>query len=184
MRVTPTTLPGVLVIEPDVHRDGRGYFVETFQHDRYAAHGMTRRFVQDNQSCSVRGTVRGLHLQVRHPQEKLIRVVAGEIFDVAVDVRTGSPHFGRWVGVTLSGGNFRQCYVPTGFAHGFCVLSDEAIVEYKCTDVYDREGEVGLRWNEPAFGINWPIDTPRLSPRDERHPPLDEVRAMLPTWDG
>jgi dTDP-4-dehydrorhamnose 3,5-epimerase len=184
MRIAPTALPEVLVIDPDLHRDGRGYFLETFHRDRYADAGLARPFVQDNQSSSVRGTLRGLHLQVRHPQEKLIRVVAGEIFDVAVDVRVGSPHFGRWVGVTLTGENFRQCYIPTGFAHGFCVLSDEALVEYKCTDVYDREGEVGLRWNEPAFGIRWPVDRPLLSPRDQLHPPLDEVLAKLPRWQA
>lgn len=182
MRVTPADLPGLLVVEPDVHRDGRGYFVETYQLDRYARHGLTRPFVQDNQSRSLRGTLRGLHLQIRHPQDKLVRVIEGEIFDVAVDVRRGSPSFGRWVGMTLSGENFRQFYVPIGFAHGFCVLSDEAIVEYKCTDVYDREGEIGLRWNEPAFGIHWPIEAPRLSARDRHHPPLEEVFARLPVW--
>jgi dTDP-4-dehydrorhamnose 3,5-epimerase len=184
MPMTPTALPDVLVIEPDVHRDGRGYFVETYQRDRYAGYGLTRPFVQDNQSCSARGTLRGLHLQVRHPQDKLVRVVAGEILDVAVDVRVGSPRFGHWVGVTLTGENFRQCYIPAGFAHGYCVLSDEAIVEYKCTDVYDRDGEIGLRWNEPAFGIRWPIDTPLLSGRDQQHPPLEDVLAKLPRWTG
>lgn len=182
MRVTPTALAEVLVIEPDVHRDGRGYFVETYQAARYAGFSIARPFVQDNQSRSARGTLRGLHLQIRHPQDKLVRVISGEIFDVAVDVRRGSPTFGRWVGVTLSGENFLQCYVPVGFAHGFCVTSDEAIVEYKCTDVYDREAEIGLRWNEPAFGIAWPIETPLLSARDQEHAPLEEMLEMLPNY--
>jgi dTDP-4-dehydrorhamnose 3,5-epimerase len=184
MRTTPTELPEVLVIEPDVHRDGRGYFVETYHRDRYADGGLTRPFVQDNQSSSVRGTLRGLHLQIRHPQDKLVRVISGEILDVAVDVRVGSPRFGRWVAVTLTGANFLQCYIPAGFAHGYCVLSDEAVVQYKCTDVYDRDGEIGLRWNEPAFAIDWPVASPLLSARDQHHPPLDEVLAMLPAWEG
>jgi dTDP-4-dehydrorhamnose 3,5-epimerase len=182
MRVTPTALPEVLIVEPDVHRDGRGYFVETYHAARYAELAMARPFVQDNQSRSVRGTLRGLHLQIRHPQDKLVRVVSGEIFDVAVDVRHGSPTFGRWVGVTLSGDNFLQCYVPVGFAHGFCVTSDEAIVAYKCTDVYDRDAEIGLRWNEPAFGIQWPVDNPLLSARDQGHPPLEQMFEQLPTY--
>jgi dTDP-4-dehydrorhamnose 3,5-epimerase len=184
MRTTPTELPEVLVIEPDVHRDGRGYFVETYHRDRYADGGLTRPFVQDNQSSSVRGTLRGLHLQIRHPQDKLVRVISGEILDVAVDVRVGSPRFGRWVAVTLTGANFLQCYIPAGFAHGYCVLSDEAVVQYKCTDVYDRDGEIGLRWNEPAFAIDWPVASPLLSARDQHHPPLGEVLAMLPAWEG
>ncbi len=173
----------MLLVEPDVHRDGRGHFVETFHAERYAAHGMARPFVQDNQSQSVRGTLRGLHLQIRHPQDKLVRAVAGEIFDVAVDVRRGSPTFGRWTGVHLSGDNFRQLYVPVGFAHGFCVLSETAIVEYKCTDIYDRPAEIGLRWDEPAFGIAWPVSAPLLSDRDRSHPPLDEMLAQLPVWE-
>ena len=183
MRVTPTELPEVLLIEPDVHRDARGHFVETFHAVRYAAHGLTRPFVQDNQSQSVLGTLRGLHLQIRHAQDKLVRVVQGAIFDVAVDVRRGSPTFGRWTGATLSGGNFRQFYVPVGFAHGFCVLSDVAIVEYKCTDIYDRPNEIGLRWNEPAFAIAWPLSEPVLSDRDRSHPPLDEMLERLPVWE-
>lgn len=184
MRVVPTDLPGVLVIEPDVHRDARGHFVETYHGPRYAEAGIRRPFVQDNQSRSTRDTLRGLHLQIQHPQDKLVRVVVGAIFDVAVDVRRGSPTFGRWAGVALSGENFRQVYVPAGFAHGFCVTSDEAIVEYKCTDVYDRPGEIGLRWNEPAFGVVWPVSSPRLSARDRQHPPLAELMDRLPVWEG
>jgi len=183
VRVEPTTLPGVVVIEPDVHRDGRGFFLETYRADRYHAAGIAGPFVQDNHSQSVAGTLRGLHLQLRHPQGKLVRVIEGEIFDVAVDVRVGSPTFGRWVGVTISAANFRQCYVPAGFAHGFCVVSPQAQVEYKCTDLYDRESEIGLAWNEPAFGIAWPVSAPILSPRDQRHPPLAELLDLLPRWE-
>ncbi|HVC20000.1 MAG TPA: dTDP-4-dehydrorhamnose 3,5-epimerase [Vicinamibacterales bacterium] len=183
MRFLPSELPGVIIVEPDVHRDPRGHFVETYQAQRYAEAGIPGPFVQDNQSRSARRTLRGLHLQIRHPQGKLVRVVTGTIFDVAVDVRRGSPTFGRWAGVTLSGEDFRQVYVPVGFAHGFCVTSDEAIIEYKCTDVYDRPGEIGLRWNEPAFGIAWPIAEPLLSGRDQGHPPLAALMAQLPVWN-
>jgi len=136
--------------------------------------------VQDNHSRSIGGKVRGLHLQVRRPQGKLIRVIEGEIFDVAVDVRRGSPTFGRWVGVNLSAANFRQCYIPPGFAHGFCVVTPVAQVEYKCTDVYDPGSEIGIAWNDPTIGITWPVATPTLSPRDSRLPPLDDIRSQLP----
>lgn len=183
MRVVSTALPGVLVIEPDVYRDPRGHFVETYHAPRYAEAGIAGPFVQDNQSRSARGTLRGLHLQIRHPQAKLVRVVTGTIFDVAVDVRRGSPTFGRWVGIDLSGEDFRQIYVPVGFAHGFCVTSDEAVVEYKCTDIYDRTAEIGLRWNEPAFDIAWPVSSPLLSDRDRSHPPLAELMDRLPVWE-
>lgn len=179
MRVTPTELPEVLVIEPDVHHDGRGFFVETYHADKYRANGITPTFVQDNHSRSAQHTVRGLHLQVRKPQAKLIRAVEGEIFDVAVDVRRGSPAFGRWVGVRLSAENFRQCYVPVGFAHGFCVLTPVAQVEYKCTDVYDPGGEVGIAWDDPALAIAWPVTGAILSERDRRHPVLADVAARL-----
>lgn len=179
MIVTPTgSLPDVLVIEPVVHRDPRGFFVETFQAARYRAFGMDVQFVQDNQSRSRRGTLRGLHWQTdEHAQAKLVRVIAGEIFDVAVDVRPGSPTFGRWVGVHLSADNFRQMYLPAGFAHGFCVLSEDADVEYKCSAPYHSAAERGLMWNDPEIGIEWPIDAPVLSARDERHPSLAELRA-------
>jgi dTDP-4-dehydrorhamnose 3,5-epimerase len=180
VRVTQTALPGVLVIEPAVHQDGRGFFLETYHADRYREHGITGPFVQDNHSRSVGGTLRGLHFQLRRPQGKLIRVVEGEVFDVAVDVRRGSPTFGRWVSVVLSAANFRQCYVPTGFAHGFCVLTPVAQVEYKCTDLYDPEGELGIAWNDPAIGIAWPVRQPILSDRDRRHPTLDELADRLP----
>ena len=182
MRFTPTDLPEVVVIDPDVHRDGRGFLIETYRTDAYGAGGITAVFVQDNHSRSVQGTVRGLHLQVRKPQAKLIRVVEGEIFDVAVDVRRGSPTFGRWVGVRLSAENVRQCYVPVGFAHGFCVLTPVAQVEYKATDVYDPEGEVGIAWNDPALAIEWPVTDAILSERDRHHPTLAEVSSRLPGY--
>ena len=184
MRVVPTDIPAVVVIEPDVHVDGRGFFVETYRADRYREHGIDVPFVQDNHSRSVAGTLRGLHLQLRRPQGKLIRVIEGEVFDVAVDVRVGSPTFGRWVAVTLTAENFKQCYVPPGFAHGFCVVSAIAQVEYKCTDVYDPATEVGVAWNDPAIGISWPVAQPLLSVRDSRHPMLAELTGKLPVWHG
>ncbi len=184
MRVVTTPLPGVLVVEPRISRDGRGFFVETYQEQRYREIGILDRFVQDNQSRSVAGTLRGLHLQVRKPQAKLVRVIEGSVFDVAVDVRRGSPTFGRWFGVTLSADDFRQCYVPRGFAHGFCVTSEAAQVEYKCSDFYDPGDELGVRWDDPALGIEWPVRTPVLSDRDRRHPLLADVMAQLPTYDG
>jgi dTDP-4-dehydrorhamnose 3,5-epimerase len=184
VRFVPTDLPDVLVIEPDVHMDGRGFFLETYHVDRYREHGIEGPFVQDNHSRSVAGTLRGLHLQVRHAQGKLIRVIEGEVFDVAVDVRRGSPTFGRWVGVTLTADNFRQCYVPPGFAHGFCVVSPIAQVEYKATDVYDPAGELGVAWNDPALAIRWPVSQPLLSERDSAYPMLAEVLDRLPDWHG
>ena len=156
MRVTSTELPDVLVIDPQVSRDARGFFLETFHAQRYADAGVRGSFVQDNHSCSSRDTLRGLHLQVLRPQGKLIRVVQGEIWDVAVDVREGSPTFGRWVGETLSGDNFHQLWIPPGFAHGFCVLSDVAHVEYKCTELYDPADEVGIAYDDPTLAIDWP----------------------------
>ena len=182
MKIVATELPGVLVIEPDVIRDGRGFFVETYHAPRYREHGIDATFVQDNQSRSVGGTVRGLHLQLRHLQGKLIRVIEGEVFDVAVDVRRGSPTFGKWVAVTLSAENFRQCYVPPGFAHGFCVVSPVAQVEYKCTDVYDRASEIGIAWNDSAIGIRWPVAAPVLSERDGRNPTLAAQMDQLPPY--
>jgi len=180
MRVTETRLPGVLLIEPDVHRDGRGFFVETYHIDRYRECGIAAPFVQDNHSRSIQGTLRGLHLQLQRPQGKLLRVIEGEVFDVAVDVRRGSPAFGRWVSVNLSADNFRQVYVPPGFAHGFYVISPIAQVEYKCTDVYDPASEIGIAWNDPAIGIEWPARDPLLSPRDRAHPTLAAVTDRLP----
>jgi dTDP-4-dehydrorhamnose 3,5-epimerase len=179
MTVTPfDALPEVLLIQPTVHRDPRGLFVETFQAARYRARGIDVEFVQDNQSRSRRGTLRGLHWQAgAHAQAKLVRVVVGEIFDVAVDIRAGSPTFGRWAGARLSGKSFQQMYLPVGFAHGFCVLTEEADVEYKCSALYSPAAERGLAWNDPEIGIAWPIERPVLSARDERHPTLAALRA-------
>ena len=184
MRVVSTGLPGVVVIEPEVFVDGRGFFLETYHGERYRQHGIEGPFVQDNHSRSVAGTVRGLHLQVRRPQGKLIRVIEGEVYDVAVDVRRGSPTFGRWVGVTLTADNFRQVYVPPGFAHGFAVVSPIAQVEYKCTDLYDPASEIGVAWNDAALAIAWPVREPLLSPRDRSHPTLEDLTDQLPEWRG
>jgi dTDP-4-dehydrorhamnose 3,5-epimerase len=181
VKFVPAAIPGVVVVEPDVHQDRRGFFLETYHLEKYKGGGIADVFVQDNQSRSMGGTLRGLHLQLDHPQGKLIRVIEGEIFDVAVDVRRGSPTFGKWVGVTLSADNFKQCYIPKGFAHGFAVTSDVAQVEYKCTDIYDARSEIGIAWDDPAIGIVWPVSNPVLSDRDKRHPRLAEI-ADLPLF--
>ena len=182
MRLLPTGLAGIVIIEPDVHHDGRGFFLETYHAERYREYGIEGPFVQDNHSRSVAATLRGLHLQVGRAQGKLIRVTEGEIFDVAVDVRRGSPTFGKWMGVTLSAENFRQCYLPAGFAHGFAVVSEVAQVEYKCTDLYDPKSELGIAWNDPAIGITWPVSDPLLSDRDTRHLTLSAVMQRLPVF--
>ncbi len=179
MRVLQTDLAGVLLLEPDVFRDPRGHFLETFHERKYRETGIPYSFVQDNQSRSGRRTLRGLHAQLRRPQGKLIRVLQGEIFDVAVDIRPGSPTFGKWTGATLSADDFRQMLIPPGFAHGFCVLGDFAEVAYKCTDFYDRSDEIGFRWNDPAVGIAWPIRDPLLSEKDAALPTLAELRPRL-----
>jgi dTDP-4-dehydrorhamnose 3,5-epimerase len=168
MKFLPTELSGVIIVEPDLYRDSRGFFLETYHAHKYAEGGIADPFVQDNHSRSVRGTLRGLHAQHAHPQGKLVRVLHGEIFDVAVDVRRGSPTFKHWLGVTLSADNFRQIYVPPGFVHGFCVVSDLAEVEYKCTDFYYPGDEMGIAWNDPDIGISWPLDHPQLSEKDAR----------------
>jgi dTDP-4-dehydrorhamnose 3,5-epimerase len=182
MRVLPTEIPGVLLVEPDVYRDSRGFFLETYHERRYREAGIAATFVQDNHSRSARGTVRGLHFQVRRPQGKLVRALSGEMFDVAVDVRRGSPTFGRWVGATLTGDNFRQIYVPPGFAHGFCILSEVGEVEYKCTELYDPEDELGVAWNDPQIGIEWPAAEPLLSAKDKTAPRLAQVLDRLPAY--
>jgi dTDP-4-dehydrorhamnose 3,5-epimerase len=184
MRFIETELAGVFLIEPDVYRDNRGFFLETFHAAKYGGAGIGGPFVQDNHSRSVRSTLRGLHLQVGRPQAKLIRVIEGEIYDVAVDVRQGSPTFGRWVGNTLSAENFRQCYVPGGFAHGFSVTSETAQVEYKCTDLYDRDAELGIAWDDPELAIRWPPGQPLLSDRDRGNPRLAVVRSRLPRFQN
>lgn len=175
MKVTPTPLPEVLLIEPKVFPDARGYFLETWSQSRYAAAGIDVAFVQDNLSCSARGTLRGLHLQNPYSQGKLVYVIEGEVYDVAVDVRVGSPRFGRWTAVSLSGENKRQLYIPPGFAHGFCVVSERAVFAYKCTVPYHPEAEVGIAWNDPRLSVDWPIGDPLISAKDARHPPLSEL---------
>jgi dTDP-4-dehydrorhamnose 3,5-epimerase len=182
MRFLPTEIPGVVIIEPDVHRDGRGFFLETYHERQYARHGIAGPFVQDNHSHSVRGTLRGLHAQQRRPQGKLVRAVDGEMFDVAVDIRRGSPTFRRWVGVVLSGENFRQLYIPPGLAHGFCVLSEWVDVEYKCTDFYEPGDELTVAWNDPAIGVSWPFTEPILSAKDADAPPLSAILDRLPPY--
>ncbi len=178
-----TALDGVLVIEPQVFGDSRGFFFESWHLERYRHLGVPETFVQDNVSRSVRGTLRGLHVQEPYGQGKLIQVLEGEVFDVAVDVRVGSPTFGRWVGERLSGENHLQIYIPPGFAHGFCVLSDSALFAYKCTELYHPETELSIAWNDPAIAIDWPISEPTLSRRDAEAAQLSGVpRERLPVW--
>jgi dTDP-4-dehydrorhamnose 3,5-epimerase len=183
MRVTPTELTGVILIEPQVFGDPRGYFLETFNQDRYRQAGLPGEFVQDNVSFSSRGVLRGLHFQHPKGQGKLVTVLQGEAYDVAIDVRKGSPQFGKWIGVVLSGENKRQLYIPAGFAHGFCVTGESAMFAYKCTEFYAPESERGIAWNDPDIGIRWPIETPTLSTKDARYPRLRDVsRAELPVY--
>lgn len=184
MKFQQTKLPGVILVEPDVHGDERGFFLETYHRDKYADGGIEAQFVQDNHSKSSQGILRGLHAQEKDPQGKLVRAVEGEIFDVAADMRRGSPHFGQWVGEVLSAENFRQLYVPPGFLHGFCVLSETAQVEYKCTALYDPSDELAVIWNDPDLAIEWPIDSPRLSAKDAAAPRLAEIEDRLPNFSG
>ena len=175
MKVVETRIPGVLIIEPKVWGDDRGYFLESYRSNRYAELGIPERLVQDNQSYSRRGVLRGLHIQHPFAQGKLVQVYAGVVFDVAVDVRRGSASFGRWVGVTLSGENKRQFWVPAGFAHGFQVVSETALFHYKCTALYAPKNEIGFRWDDPAVAIGWPLTPPILSKRDEAAPLLRDL---------
>ena len=182
MKFLPTDLPEVVVIEPDVHLDARGFFLESWHARKYEEGGIPAHFVQDNHSKSGRGTLRGFHAQSRRPQGKLVRALRGEIFDVAVDIRVGSPSFARHVCVELTGESFRQLWVPPGFGHGFLVLSEEAEVEYKCTDFYDPSGELTVAWNDPEIGIDWPSVEPVLSAKDATAPSLSEVLEQLPVF--
>ena len=177
MKVVETSIPEVLIIEPQVLGDDRGYFLETFRASFFSERGMDIEFVQDNQSRSARGTLRGMHFQHQFPQGKLVRVIAGEVFDVAVDLRQSSATFGQWVGVLLSAENHNQLWVPPGFAHGFYVLSESADLCYKCTDYYHREDDYSLHWNDPDVSIEWPLLTsePLLSAKDEQAKWLSEV---------
>ncbi len=181
MHVESTALPGVLIITPRVFADSRGFFFESYHLEKYRAHGIESVFVQDNHSMSVRGTVRGLHFQLPPAaQAKLVRAVRGTIWDVAVDIRRGSPTFGQWVGAELSAENHRQIYIPVGFAHGFCVLSDEAEVLYKASHFYDPTRERSIAWNDPDLGITWPVAEPLLSPRDRAAGSLADYLADTP----
>ena len=182
MKFIPTDLPGVLVIEPDVYRDERGFFLETYHAEKYAAGGVPVIFLQANHSRSVGRTVRGLHAQRRRSQGKLVRAIHGEILDVVVDIRRGSPTFQRWVGVTLSAENFRQCYIPPGFAHGFGVTSEWAELEYKCTNYYDPADEIRLLWNDPQIGITWPVQDPIISDKDRTAQTLAALWDTLPVF--
>ena len=175
MKVVETNLPGVLVIEPKVFGDARGFFQETYHEQRYQEMGIKERFVQDNHSRSRKGVLRGLHYQLKYPQGKLVRVTQGEVFDVAVDIRQGSPTFGQWYGTTLTGENYRQIYVSPGFAHGFVVLSESADFLYKCTDYYHPEDEGVVAWNDPAIGIAWPLTEVSLSEKDSAAPDLSDI---------
>lgn len=185
MRTLTTELPGVLIVEPAVHRDGRGLFAELYHAERYRAAGIDVPFVQDNYSRSAERTLRGLHAQLApSPQGKLVCVVRGEILDVAVDVRRGSPTFGRWVSARLSDENLRQLFLPPGCLHGFFVLSGPADVIYKCTAPWNPAAEIAVRWDDPELAVDWPARDPLLSPRDAAAPPLAEVRDRLPAWAG
>lgn len=175
MRVISTSLEGVLIVEPKVFDDSRGYFMEVYHRERYRSEGIDAEFVQDNLSFSLKNTLRGLHYQLPHAQAKLIQVLTGEIFDVAVDIRRGSPTFGRWLGVRLSRENNHQIFIPAGFAHGFCVLSESAHVAYKCSDFYSSADEKGILWSDPDIGIEWPIHSPVLSEKDGKYPLLSEI---------
>ncbi len=182
MRVKPAQLADVLIIEPQSFEDDRGFFFESWNRQRYAAAGIDVDFVQDNHARSVKGVLRGLHAQHPHDQGKLVRALNGEIFDVAVDIRKGSPAFGKWVGIELSATNRRQFFVPPGFAHGYCVLSTEADVEYKCTDYYSPDDEITIAWNDPDIGIEWPLTNPIVSSKDIDAQTLKDLAHRLPQY--
>jgi len=175
MRIVQTDLDGVVIVEPDVFGDQRGFFMELYNRKHYETHGITREFVQDNISCSCVDTLRGLHYQLKRPQAKLVQVVKGEVYDVAVDIRVGSPQFGKWVGIVLSETNKRQLFIPEGFAHGFSVMSDSALFLYKCSDFYDPLDEQGVLWSDPEFNIQWPVKNPILSDKDKAYKPLKDI---------
>jgi len=184
MKVQTTRIPGLLIVEPAVHGDERGFFMESYSRDRYAEAGLPSEFVQDNLSLSTKGTLRGLHLQHPTGQGKLCFVLEGEVFDVAVDVRVGSPTFGRWEGVVLSAENKRQFYIPPGFAHGFYVVSERALFSYKCTSLWTANEEIGISWDDPRIGIEWPTQSPGLSEKDRQNPRLEDIPVdRLPRYE-
>jgi dTDP-4-dehydrorhamnose 3,5-epimerase len=182
VKVIALDIPGLLLIEPALFRDQRGLFCETFHAGRYAETGLAERFVQDNFSRSLRGTLRGLHYQEPHAQGKLVMVVEGAVYDVVVDIRKGSPTFGKWQGFNLTSDDYRQLYVPPGCAHGFCVISEQASVLYKCTDFYSPNDERGIIWNDPALAIPWPVSAPLLSPKDQAYRTLAAMEGQLPRY--
>ena len=185
MKVTKTPIKQVLFLENEAFEDHRGFFMETYHQERYERAGVKTRFVQDNISRSVRNTLRGLHYQHPHGQSKLVQVLVGEIFDVAVDIRRGSPTFGRWVGAYLSENDKRQLYIPKGFAHGFCVTAGTATVAYKCGDFYAPESEGGILWSDPDLAIEWPLQQPLLSSKDAGYPCLKDLPPeRLPVYDN
>ena len=183
MKIIESDLPGCLVLEPQVFGDERGFFYESFNHDKLAAHGLQPAFVQGNVSSSTRGVLRGLHYQWPKPQGKLVSVLEGEVWDVAVDIRRGSPTFLRWTAVVLSAENKRHFWIPEGFAHGFVTLSERALFTYLCTATYDRTADAGIRWDDPALAIDWPASAPLLSDKDARAPLLGDVpQDRLPVF--
>jgi dTDP-4-dehydrorhamnose 3,5-epimerase len=185
VKVIETDLPGCVVIEPRVFGDARGFFYESFNSDKLAAHGLQPRFVQGNVSSSSRGVLRGLHYQWPNPQGKYVSVTEGEVWDVAVDIRRGSPHFGRWTAVLLSAENKRHFWIPEGFAHGFVTLSERAVFTYLCTATYDAQADAGIRWDDPRLAIDWPASAPSLSEKDARAPFLDDVAEdRLPVYSA
>jgi len=182
MRVEDTSLAGVKCITPQMFGDQRGFFMETWNLQRYREHGIEADFVQSNVSRSAQGVLRGLHFQNPYPQGKLVHVLEGAVYDVAVDIRRGSPQFGQWYGVELSAGNRCQLYIPEGFAHGFCVTAGPALFAYLCTRPYHAEADHGIAWNDPAIAIDWPLAAPEVSARDSAHPGLSEIEASLPRY--
>ncbi len=175
MKIVETRLPGCVVIEPAVFGDDRGFFFETWNAERFGQHGLPTKFVQSNVSSSSRGVLRGLHYQWPNPQGKLVSVLEGEVYDVAVDIRQGSPTFGQWAAVVLSAENKRQFWIPEGFAHGFAVLSERAIFSYLCTAQYNKAADAGVRWNDPVIGVDWPVKAPLLSAKDDAAPLLADI---------
>lgn len=183
MKIVQTSLPGAVVIEPQVFGDARGFFYESYNKAKYIAAGITSEFVQSNVSRSSKGVLRGLHYQWPNPQGKLVSVLEGEVYDVAVDIRRGSPTFGQWAGVMLTSENHRHFWIPEGFAHGFCVLSEYATFTYQCTALYDAKADASVRWDDPSLGIDWPISDPQLSEKDLKAPLLaDVLHERLPTF--
>lgn len=183
MKLIASSLPGCVLIEPAVFGDSRGFFFETWNAERYAEQGLPGNFVQSNVSSSERGVLRGLHYQWPRPQGKLVTVLQGEVYDVAVDIRQGSPTFGRWEAFILSGENRRQLWIPPGFAHGFAVLSDTALFNYLCTDVYVKEADAAIRWNDAELAVDWPLSAPSLSAKDQQAPFLQDIpKDRLPVY--